>query len=361
MAESVYVHIPFCRQKCNYCSFISFTNKEYIENYINALLPEISERYQCEKIKTLYFGGGTPSLLSPDYFEKILSKFIFCENPEITIEVNPEYLTLEYLKNVFETGINRVSIGVQSFNQKILEIIGRKHSVSDIFKAVEFAKSAGFKNISIDLIYGLPEQTLEDFEKSINKAISLDVNHISSYGLKIDEGSYFYKNKPKSLPDSDMQADMYLKMIDILGKNGFKHYEISNFAKNGFESKHNLNYWNAKEYYGFGCAACGYENKIRYSHENLLENYIKNPVFLIKEPSLTEQEMLEEYIFLGLRKKEGINLSDIKNHFNIDFNSKYGNILNKYSKYFEKNDDFLNFTDEGFLISNIILSEFIEA
>lgn len=361
MAESVYIHIPFCRQKCKYCSFVSFAKQELIEDYINALLSEIKERYNKEKLKTLYFGGGTPSLLSPVHFEKLLTQFDFAENPEITTEVNPEFLTEEYLKNIFELGINRISIGVQTFNQRILKIIGRKHSVEDIFRAVELSKSAGFKNISIDLIYGLPEQMPEDFEKTLKTAVSLDVTHISSYGLKIDEGSYFYKNTPQNLPDSDMQADMYLKMAETLGKNGFKHYEISNFAKDGFNSRHNINYWNAKEYYGFGCASCGYEHKTRYSHENSLKKYIKNPINLIKEPPLTEREMLEEYIFLGLRKKEGISISCVKERFQTDFYSKYGDILQKYSEYFEKNGENINLTDNGFLISNIILSEFIEA
>jgi len=360
MKESAYIHIPFCRQKCKYCSFVSFTKQGYTEDYINALLSEIKERYNKEKLKTLYFGGGTPSLLKPACLEKIFQQFSFAENPEITIEVNPEFLTETYLKDIFKLGINRISIGVQSFNEKILNLIGRKHTVSDALNAVKYAKSAGFSNISIDLIYGLPEQTPKDFEKTLNTAVSLDVTHISSYGLKIDEGSYFYKNKPKNLPDSDMQADMYLKMTEILEQNGFKHYEISNFAKNGFYSEHNMNYWNAKEYYGFGCASCGYENKIRYSHENTIEKYIKNPLFLIKETPQTEQEMLEEYIFLGLRKKEGINIPYIKNRFKKDFYSQYGNILNKYSEYFEKNGENINLTDNGFLISNIILSEFIE-
>ena len=361
MVKSAYIHIPFCRQKCKYCSFVSYTDKNFIEAYIKAVLSEIDERYEKEKLNTLYFGGGTPSLLKEIYFEKIISKFDFNNSPEITIEANPEFLTEEYLKNIFELGINRLSIGIQSFNENILKQIGRKHSVSDALNAVGLAKSAGFSNISIDLIYGLPSQTPEDFEKNLNTAISLDITHISSYGLKIDEGSYFYKNTPKNLPDSDTQADMYLRMIEILEQNGFKHYEISNFAKEGYNSKHNLNYWNTGEYYGFGCAACGYQNKIRYSHENSPEKYIKNPNSLIEETPQTEQEILEEHIFLGLRKKAGINISYMENRFKIDFQKKYGNILKKYSEYFEKNGEIINLTNNGFLISNIILSEFIEA
>lgn len=361
MAQSAYIHIPFCRQKCKYCSFVSFAKEDLIESYINALLSEIDKRYNGEKLKTLYFGGGTPSLLNPCCFEKIISKFNFEEKPEITFEANPEFLTLEYLKNIYSTGVNRISIGVQSFDDKLLSEIGRKHISSEAIKAVELSKKAGFSNISIDLIYGLPSQTIETFIKSLNTAIYLDIQHISSYGLKIDEGSYYYNHLPQNLPDNDIQADMYLEMIKILEKNGFYHYEISNFAQKGYESKHNLNYWNAEEYYGFGCASSGYENKTRYSHEKTIEKYTENPTTLIEKEILTEQNRLEEYIFLGLRKKEGINISELNRKFDIDFCSKYGFIIEKYKNYFEKRDDFLNFTNEGFLISNIILSEFIEA
>ena len=361
MVKSAYIHIPFCRQKCKYCSFVSFTKNELAEKYIKSLLTEIKARYNGEKLKTLYFGGGTPSILNTDNFEKIISQFNFEENPEITVEVNPEFLTYGYLKSLYETGINRISTGVQSFDDGILSEIGRKHTSEEAVKAVELSKKAGFSNISIDLIYGLPKQTHEIFLKSLETAVSLDIQHISSYGLKIDRGSYYYNNMPKNLPDNDVQADMYEEMVNFLENNGFNNYEISNFAKNGFESKHNLNYWNAEEYYGFGCASCGYENKTRYSHTKNPEEYIENPLKLTEKEVLTKQNLLEEYIFLGLRKKQGINISEINKKFDIDFSSKYGFILQKYENYFEKRGNFLNFNLNGFLISNIILSEFIEA
>lgn len=361
MVKSVYIHIPFCRQKCKYCSFVSYTNKELIEKYTKSLITEIKTRYKGEKLNTLYFGGGTPSILNTDNFEKIISKFNFDEKPEITVEANPEFLTYEYLKSLYEVCINRVSIGIQSFDDEILSEIGRKHTSQEAVKAVELSKKAGFSNISIDLIYGLPEQTHKKFLKSLKTAVSLDIQHISSYGLKIDEGSYYYNNLPKNLPDNDVQADMYEEMVSFLQDNGFYHYEISNFTKKGFESRHNLNYWNAGEYYGFGCASCGYENKKRYSHTKNPEEYIENPVKLTDKEVLTEQKLLEEYIFLGLRKKQGINISEINKKFGIDFYSKYGFIIKKYENYFEKNENFLNFNLNGFLVSNIILSEFIEA
>ena len=361
MVKSAYIHIPFCRQKCKYCSFVSFTKQELTEEYIKSLLTEIKTRYKGEKLKTLYFGGGTPSILNADNFEKIITLFNFEENPEITAEVNPEFLTYGYLKSLYESGVNRISTGIQSFDDKILSEIGRKHTSEEAVKAVEIAKKAGFKNISTDLIYGLPEQTPEKFLKSLKMVVSLDIQHISSYGLKIDEGSYYYNHLPKNLPDSDVQADMYEEMVCFLENNGFNHYEISNFAKKGFESKHNLNYWNAEEYYGFGCASCGYEDKTRYSHTKNPEEYIKNPINLTDKEILTEQNLLEEHIFLGLRKKQGIDISEINKKFGIDFYSKYGFILQKYENYFEKKENFLNFNLNGFLISNIILSEFIEA
>lgn len=359
MAKNVYIHIPFCKGKCNYCSFISFDRLDLKEEYHTTLVKQIKCEYKGEMIETLYFGGGTPSLLSIDEFESLIRLFNLENNAEITAEVNPDSVSKDYSQALREIGVNRLSIGVQTFDDSILKVIGRLHNAKQIESAVNFAKDAGFNNINLDLIYGLPEQTLESFKVDLDKAIDLDVQHISLYGLKIEEGCYFYKNEPNDLPNSDIQADMYLMAVEILKNAYFNHYEISNFAKAGFESRHNLNYWNNNTYYGFGCAASGYINNIRYTNEMNLDKYIKNPLLKISEQKLTKHEILEEAIFLGFRKIAGINIEEINQKFGIDFNNKYSKILNKYSKFFIQTQNGYALTLDGILISNEILSEFI--
>ena len=360
MTKNVYIHIPFCKAKCKYCSFVSYPMIKKKEQYIDALEKEIIKRYKGEVLSTLYFGGGTPSLLKLNDFSKIINLFNINSNTEITAEINPEISDKEYLRGLKNLGINRLSIGCQTFNNNILQNIGRRHSSDDVKKVVEYANNAGFSNISIDLIYGLPEQTIKMFEYDLNKAIELDIKHISLYGLKIEENCYFYNHKPQNIPDDDIQADMYLKAIEITEQNGFEHYEISNFAKHGYESKHNLNYWNNSSYYGFGVAAHGYENGIRYSNTTNLEKYIKNPLEHEYLHKLSPTEQIEEEIFLGFRKSSGIDINKIKNEYKIDFNKEYKYILKKYSDYIEKTQQGYKFNKNGFLISNTILSEFIQ-
>ena len=360
MTSSVYIHIPFCRQKCYYCTFSSYPQLDLREKYLDGLLIEIEKRYLGEKIKTLYIGGGTPSLIGFEKIAEILSKFNLEENAEVTIEANPESTTNAWIKGVFDCGVNRLSFGVQSFDDKLLKQIGRKHTVKQAFDVILSARKIGFKNINVDLIYGLPMQTMSDVSASVITACELGVEHISSYGLKIEEGSKFFRERPKSLPYEDMQADMYLKLCEITEKYGYKHYEISNFAKNGFESKHNLNYWNAENYYGFGCGASGFEGQTRYTHENTIEKYLENPLNLTEKEILTKEVQLEETIFLGFRKADGIDVSAINKKFGTDFEKKYFEILKKYEKYLKKTENGYAFTNEGFLISNYILSDFAE-
>ncbi len=360
MPYSAYIHIPFCSRKCYYCTFSSYPKINLKEKYLQSLLFEIEKRYKGDKLQTLYIGGGTPSLLSVTDIKNILSEFKFEKSAEITCEVNPEELTTEWLQGIFDLGINRLSVGIQSFDENLLKLIGRRHTVQDAVKTINNAKNIGFKNISLDLIYGLPEQNICDVATSTITACELGVQHISSYGLKIEKGSAFYNKDFKNLPDDDLQADMYLKIIEIVKNYGFSHYEISNFAKKGFESKHNLNYWDADTYYGFGCAASGYEKDIRYSHPSTIEKYLENPTFLTEKTLLSQQHKLEEFIFLGLRKSKGFKIDTINKKFDIDFKNKYAKILQKYEKYFANNDEYCSLNDEGFLISNFILSEFID-
>ena len=355
MVKSAYIHIPFCKLKCKYCSFISFPKLELKEQYLDALIKEIKYYYKGETLDTIYFGGGTPSLLTPEEFKILLNLFNYKDETEITAELNPDGLTRNYLKELKSIGINRISLGCQTFNDNILQLIGRRHNSQQVEDAVKFAKNAGFDNISLDFIYGLPNQTAEMFAADLKRAISLDVQHISLYGLKIDEGCYFYAHMPENLPDEDIQAEMYLKAIEIL-KN-FNHYEISNFGK---PSRHNLNYWNNNNYYGFGAAAHGYIDDTRYSNAETLEEYIKNPIKHSTQHILSKQEQLEEEIFLGFRKTDGIDIPHIEHKFNINFDKKYSKILKKYSDFFEKTPHGCRFNTKGILISNTILCEFLQ-
>ena len=355
MAKSVYVHIPFCKSKCKYCSFVSFPELDKKEQYLAALKTEIIDNYKNEPLETLYFGGGTPSLLTINEFDELISLFDIKNDTEITAELNPETLSKEYFYGLKKAGINRISLGCQTFDDNILKLIGRRHSSKQVTDAVNLAKNSGFDNISLDFIYGLPTQTIEGFAKDLKHAVNLGVQHISLYGLKIDEGCYFYNHIPKNLPDNDIQADMYLKATEIL--KDFEHYEISNF---GIPSRHNLNYWNNENYYGFGTAAHGYLGNIRYSNANTIEEYIKNPLKHCTETTLTKQEQLEEEIFLGLRKMSGINISAINNKYNIDFEKKYEKIISKYKDYFIKTKNGYAFNNNGILVSNTILAEFLD-
>jgi len=361
MTENAYIHIPFCVKKCNYCAFVSYNKLQRKKDYINALLLEIQENYKLEPLKTLYFGGGTPSLLSIDDVTRIMREFKFSSGAEVTFEVNPNKLTYEYLCGLFQSGINRLSIGAQSFNPDILKLIGRLHSPADIEQAVENARRAGFENISLDLIYGLPNQTIQDFETSLKCAVELGVEHISLYGLKIEEGTFFAQNLPKNLPDDDLQADMYLLAGDVLRPAGYNKYEISNFSKPGFESRHNLNYWNANTYYGFGCGAHGYENGIRYENHTDLEKYIANYSEKLSSTVLSEKEKQEEAVFLGFRKAEGINLKDLKCRFGYDFEKLHSEDIRTFSAggHVVKTEHGYAFSDSGFLLSNEILCRFI--
>lgn len=362
MIKNTYIHIPFCTKKCNYCTFTSVDKLTLKNIYIDALLQEINHYYKKELQNTIYIGGGTPSLLSINDFENILELFNYDKNTEITVEVNPESATKEYLKGLLSLGINRLSIGIQSFDDNILKNIGRIHSSKTAKNCIENAINTGFKNISTDLIYGLPKQSDDNFLKDIKTLTQYDIQHISLYGLKIEEGCDFFNHKPDFLPDDDSQADMYLNAIEILKDNNFNHYEISNFAKKDFQSRHNLNYWNANTYYGFGLASHGYEKNIRYEHSKDIEKYIQNPIDRIENEKLTPQEQLEEYIFLGLRKISGINVFDIKHKFDIDFDKKYEKIIKKYldSKHLKKTLNGYCLTNDGILLSNIIMADFLD-
>lgn len=359
MPKACYIHIPFCKSKCKYCTFVSFNKPELITGYIFSLLKEITEAYKGEKLKTLYFGGGTPSLIPCDLLKKAVNKFNFDKDTEVTIEVNPDDCSLKYLTELKNIGFNRLSIGSQTFDDELLKLIGRRHNSNQIIETVYNAKNAGFRNVSLDLIYGLPNQTLSGLKDDLEKFLELDIQHISTYGLKIEGGSYWGTYNPNNVPDDDTQADMYECINEVLTSKGYNRYEVSNFALKGYESKHNLTYWNNEEYYGFGVSAHGYFDGVRYSNYCTLEEYFNNPTQHEYGRILSEQEKLDEEIFLGFRKTSGVNTDKIKEKFNIDFEHKYKKILDKYSDYIVKTEHGYAFNLKGTMLSNEILPDFL--
>lgn len=362
MIESAYIHIPFCLRKCRYCSFVSGIDINYKDEYIRVLTDEIKSKYKNEKLKTLYLGGGTPSLLDVDSINKIISCFNLYDDAEITIEVNPETVEKDKFKDLKSMGINRISLGVQSFNNDILKKIGRNHTKETIYTAYETLSEIPFNNINIDIIYGLPNQTFEIFKKDVECSISLGCVHISAYGLKIEENSYFYNNPPSNLPDDESQAQFYKYLCGKLKENNYIHYEISNFAKKGYEARHNLTYWQNKNYYGFGLNASGYEGSVRYKNLKDFELYLKTPEKKEEEIKLTKNQIKEEEIFLALRLNKGININEINKKFNIDFLNDYKEIIKKYENInlAEVKNGYCRLTLDGVLLSSEIMSEFID-
>jgi oxygen-independent coproporphyrinogen-3 oxidase len=360
MIEHAYIHIPFCLSKCKYCDFVSGESLRFKDEYLAALHKEIVAKYQNEPLKTLYFGGGTPSLLEVEDIKNLISLFKFQEKPEITLEANPETVTLEKFVEFKKLGINRISLGVQTFNNRILKFIGRNHNKDDILNAIQIIKEAKFKNISIDLMYGLPHQKFHILVNDVEIALTLGVKHISAYGLTIHKGSYFYEHRVRNLPDIDMQANMLEVFEYKLPKFGFKRYEISNFAKKGYESIHNCAYWENKNYYGFGLGASGYIKNLRYKNITDLKDYIKNPMLLCEEDYLTTKETMENEIFLSLRLTKGLNIQEFNEKYNVDFLKKYSKTLDKFSFFFVIKNNCIILTRVGLMLSTQIMADFLE-
>ena len=328
----IYVHIPFCKQKCLYCDFVSFDGIiEKEEQYIKVLKKEILEnvkKVENDIVTTIYIGGGTPSYIESKFIAEILEtikkNYNIKKDAEITIEVNPGTATKEKLEDYDNIGINRLSIGLQSTNNEILKEIGRIHTYEDFLETYTLAKKVGFKNINVDLMLALPKQTCKDLQKSLEEIITLSPQHISLYSLILEEGTKLEKLVAKgsiALPEEEIERKMYWNAKKALEENGYIHYEISNFAKEGYESKHNLNCWNQRSYLGFGLAAHSYYNKIRYSNVANIKQYIQSRGIVSSKDSKiiheiqTKQEEQKEYMMLGLRKIEGVSISDFKNKF----------------------------------------------
>ncbi len=362
---SLYIHIPFCEQKCPYCDFYSVCDKSGYELYTNKLIERIflfSEIYK-RRISTIYFGGGTPSILGSYRLSLILDcikkNFDLYDDAEITIEVNPctaNGLDFEILK---EVGFNRISIGLQSSNEKELNALGRKHTANDARETAFLAKKAGFDNISFDLMICIPHQTKSSLSESIKFCKDCDVSHISAYILKIEENTPFYKNIEKlELFDDDLQAELYTHMVNELSKNGYQQYEISNFCKAGFEGKHNLRYWRDEEYLGIGPSAHSFVDGKRFYYDRNIKDFYNN--IIIDDGDGGD---IEEYIMLALRLKEGLNLNELTRRYNYSMSNKFLHRIKKLNSegLINNNEDIISLTTKGFLVSNTIISFLCDA
>lgn len=293
MLSGMYIHIPFCLNKCNYCDFLSFkSTDEEREKYVTALIKEIN-MYPKFPLETVYFGGGTPSLLTPEQVNRVLANLDIKENSEVTLEVNPKTVTLEKFKLFKKAGINRVSIGIQSFNDKMLKVLGRLHSSNEGSEAFYLARKAGFDNISLDLMFSLPNQTLDDLKADLNHLFALKPEHFSIYSLIWEEGTDFFAKLEAGIykeTDNDLEASMYELIIEEAKKNGYIHYEISNFCLPGKRAIHNTKYWQNEEYLGIGIGASGYYNNIRY------KNVLKIPEYYAKISDNIKPVLEEEFI-----------------------------------------------------------------
>ena len=360
MIESLYIHIPFCDSICSYCSFKKqIYNEEQSKKYILNLLDDLKRIPKCS-LKTIYIGGGTPSSLADNDLEILLSnlKPLLKEDYEFTIESNPENLTFNKAKIFNKYGVNRVSIGVQTFNEKFLKLLSRKHSLNDINEAVNNLLLNNINNINFDLIYGLPFQTLNDFILDIKYLKNFPLTHVSLYSLTIDENTIFNNLKYEEA-DEDLLRDMSDEATKILSEYGFNKYEVSNYSKPNYESKHNLTYWFDNEYYGIGISASGYENNIRYKNITSLRKYNEGERIFEKE-MVDEFNHEYEFIMLNLRTKYGIDLDRYKEIFNKDFLKTYKNEIVKLSDFIIIYNNKITVKDNNYMILNTLILEFIK-
>ncbi|MDR2824365.1 MAG: radical SAM family heme chaperone HemW [Prevotellaceae bacterium] len=370
--SSIYFHIPFCRQRCAYCDFYTEVAPQFVDNYMDTMIAELHARRNYlpadEVISSIYFGGGTPSLLWARHFEKIFytvnQLFTLEENAEITFEANPDDLTENYFEQIRHLIFNRLSIGIQSFDDYLLKKINRRHTAQQAINAVQLAKKHGFTNISIDLIFGLPAQTLSDWQVELETAYSLDVQHISAYGLIYEEGTPLWRSRARGdVAETDEQTlnEMYLLLVQTAENQNFEHYEISNFARRGFRSRHNSGCWHGAKYLGVGAAAHSFDGLSRQWNVASIGNYIenvRNGTSFFEKEILTETDKYNEYVMVSLRTVEGVDFE----YINKNFATKFADYFIKNIKQFistnkvkiARNRYFL--TKEGILISNSIIS-----
>ena len=370
----IYVHIPFCKKKCDYCDFISYCGKDdLIEKYVDSVKKEIEHVKIKSEITTIYIGGGTPSYIDSKFIVQILEKIKeknVAQDAEITIEVNPGTVTQEKLQDYIDCGINRMSIGLQTTNDELLKQIGRIHNYEQFLETYKMAKKVGFKNINVDLMLGLPNQRIIDLKESLENVLRLAPKHISVYSLIVEDGTPIankIENGKLKLPDDELERNMYWYVKNTLELNGYKHYEISNFAKKGYESKHNMNCWNQMEYVGIGTAAHSYRDITRYSNTEDIKEYIKNvqkgefEKNRIIHEIQKEEDSKKEFMLLGLRKIDGIKISEFKNKFGDNPIYLYRNELKKLSdeKLIIIQDDSIRLSNKGIDLANLVWEEFV--
>ncbi|WP_439442633.1 radical SAM family heme chaperone HemW [Listeria aquatica] len=373
---AVYIHIPFCEHICYYCDFNKvFLEGQPVDEYVDLLIREMelrTEGKELETIETVFVGGGTPTTLTPKQIEKLCEAvqriFPLSKEVEFTFESNPGDLSVEKLRAMQDSGVNRLSMGVQSFNQELLKKIGRIHTVEDVYESIRNAETVGLENVSIDLIFSLPGQTEADFKDTLSKALALDLPHYSAYSLIVEPKTIFYNLMQKGeliLPGQDAEANMYDYLMSEMEKAGKKQYEISNFAETGFESRHNLVYWSNEHYFGFGAGAHGYLQDTRYSNFGPLKQYMAPlkqnllPTFQTKDLSLKEE--MEEEMFLGLRKVSGVNKKRFLEKFDNELESIFEQAIAVTSAkgWLDSKTEFVKLTRAGRFLGNNVFREFL--
>ena len=368
----IYLHIPFCVQKCLYCDFCSFPrcDRDTVSRYVSALLRDIEiwgDRCQGRAVDTVYFGGGTPTLLEVADFDRIMSairgSFSLADGCEISCECNPATADLEYFTAIRAVGVNRLSIGLQSASSEELRALGRIHDFEDFKATFAAARRADFDNISLDLMYGIPRQTVASFERTLREAVALGPEHISAYGLKVEDGTPFgRRGKSLILPDEDEELEMYTLCSEYLRKTGYTKYEISNFAREGYESRHNLRYWRGEDYLGLGVSAHSYLDGVRFANSRDIEGYLCGRDIVCERAEIGADERMTEYVMLRMRLAEGVSESDFEELFGVAFDKVYGNRLARYidGGYVVRTEDRVAFSDRGFFLSNYILSDILD-
>ncbi|MGX7049010.1 radical SAM family heme chaperone HemW [Pseudolactococcus piscium] len=365
---SAYIHIPFCTQICYYCDFAKvYIQNQPVDAYLTTLLAEFDAQ-DIAALKTIYIGGGTPTALTARQLDTLLSGITrhldLNQLKEFTVEANPGDLSDDKIAVLKKHHVNRVSLGVQTFNDKLLKKIGRSHTAQDVFDNIAKLKAAGFDNITIDLIYALPGQTMADVKKDVATLLSLDLPHVALYSLILENHTIFMNKMRRGkldLPSDDSDFEMYNYIIDSLETAGYDHYEISNFGKKGFESAHNLMYWDNAEYYGFGAGASGYVSGIRYKNHVPIHHYLENDDKRAVQEALTIKEQMEEELFLGLRKKSGVNTVAFNRKFNQDFDAIYGETVAKLIEkhLLSRNEETIFMTRQGLMLGNDVFEAFL--
>ena len=368
---SAYVHIPFCTQICYYCDFSKvFIKNQPVDSYLEHLLEEFRS-YDIQKLRTLYIGGGTPTALSASQLEVLLDGLTknldLSVLEELTIEANPGDLDEDKIAVLKDSAVNRVSLGVQTFDDKMLKKIGRSHLEKDIYENIDRLKLVGFDNISIDLIYALPGQTMAQVKDNVAKAISLDIPHMSLYSLILENHTVFMNRMRRGklpLSKEELEAETFEYIIAELERAGFEHYEISNFSKPEFESRHNLMYWDNAEYYGIGAGASGYVDGVRYKNHGPIRHYlsaVETGNARITEEHLSQKEQMEEEMFLGLRKKSGVSMARFEEKFGRSFDGLYGEIVRDLVQQglMQIDGDRVRMTKRGLFLGDTVAERFI--